>query len=83
MLGARDRAEQQRPRFETAEMVPVALLRRVHGEQVQGARGDQPQHLRTLQVEAVESGAVDRRPHRAERAEDDVALVNRRHLIAP
>lgn len=68
-------------------MVPVPLLRGVHREQVHRSRGDQPQDLRAFQIETVESGAVHRCAHAAERAEDEVpfvhTLVNRGHLIAP
>ncbi len=83
VLGSSDRAEQQRARLKSAEVVPVALLHGVHREQVDGARRDQPQHLRAFEVEAVGSGAVDRRAQVSQRAEDQVALVNGRHLSAP
>ncbi len=86
VLGSRHRAEQQRSRLQPAEVVPVALLGGVHREQVQGAGRDQPQYLRTLQVQTVEPGAVDPRAQRAERAHDEVALVpllHCRHLTAP
>lgn len=74
MLGSRDRAEQQRARFEAAEVVPVALLGGVDREQVHGAGHDQPQHVRPFEVQAGEAGAVDRGAHAAERAEHVVAL---------
>ncbi len=63
----------------------MALLAGVDREQVDGARRDQPQHLRALQVQAVEPGAVDTRAHLPERGEDEVALMslNGRHLTAP
>ncbi|MGC0379296.1 hypothetical protein RKD28_006812 [Streptomyces sp. SAI-229] len=67
-------------------MVPVPLLLRVHREQVHGAGRDQPQHLRPVQVQLPEPGAVDRGAQRAERAQDDVAalpLLHGSHLIAP
>ncbi len=67
-------------------MMPVALLFGVHREQVHGAGHDQPQHLRPLQVQPPEPGAVDRRAQRSERAQDEVAalpLVHGCHLNAP
>lgn len=67
--------------------MPVALLDGIDREQVHGTRRHQPEDLRSFQIEAAEAGAVDRRSHAAERAEDEVslacALVNRGHLIAP
>ncbi len=86
VLGAGDRAEQQRARLQPAQVVPVALLGGVHRVQVQGAGRDQPQHLRTLQVQAAQTGAVEPRAERAERPEDEVAvepLLDSRHLTAP
>jgi hypothetical protein len=85
VLGAGDRTEQQGTRLQPAQVVPVALLPGVHREQVDGTRRDQPQHLRALQVEAVEPGAVDARAHLPERVEDEVTLVslNGRHFTAP
>lgn len=63
--------------------MPVALLLRVHREQVERARRDQPQHLRTLQVQAAETGAVDPHPQLSQRADDDVVHGSGRHLTAP
>lgn len=84
MLGPGDRAEQQRARFEAAQVVPVALLDGVDREQVQGAGGHQPQGLRAFEVQAGVAGAVQGRAHGAERTEDEVALLGYgRHLIAP
>ena len=74
MLRARDRTEQQRARFEAAEVVPVAVLDRVDREQVHGAGGDEPQHVRAFEVQPGEAGAVDRGAHAAECGEHVVAL---------
>jgi hypothetical protein len=83
VLGSGDRAQQQGPRLQAAQVVPVALLFGVHREQVQGARRDQPQHLRAFQVEAAEARAVDPRAHLPQCGDDDVALGYGRHLNAP
>jgi hypothetical protein len=73
--GALDRAEEQRARFEPAEEVPVALFRRVDGEQVQGTAHDEPHHLRPFQVQAAQAGGVDGRAETAERVEHRVGLL--------
>ncbi len=75
MLRALDRAEQQGARFEAAEEVPVPLLRRVDGEQVEGSAGDEPQHVRALQGHAAQTGAVDGRAEAAQRVGHRVELA--------
>lgn len=91
VLGSLHRAEQQCAGFEAAEEVPVALRRRVHREQVEGAAHDEPQHLRPLQGEAAQTGAVDLLAEAAESGQDRVVperarvgeTVCGRHLSAP
>ena len=83
VLGSWHRAQDQRARLQAAEVVPVALLYGVHREQVEAAGRDQPQHLRALQVEPGQARAVDVGAHGAEGAENQVAFVCGRHLIAP
>ncbi len=83
VLRPRDGAEQQRARLQPAQVVPVALLPGVDREQVHRAGRHQPQHLRAFEVQAVEPRAVDARAHPAERVENEVALVDGRHLTAP
>lgn len=88
MLRALDRAEQQRARFEPAEEVPVPLGHRVDREQVERAADHEPQHLRPVQREAAQAGAVDVLPEPAERAHDRIGAglgdgVYGGHLSAP
>lgn len=87
VLRALDRPEQQRPRFEPAQEVPVPLRDGVHREQVERAPDDEPQDLRPLQREAAHAGAVHRGAQRAERGGHLVArgvlLVRVRHVSAP
>ncbi len=82
---SRDRTQQRRARLQTPQVVPVALLRGVDGEQVHRAGDHEPQHLRPLQVEPAGPGAVDARAQRAQRPEDQVAVFfpHGRHLSAP
>jgi hypothetical protein len=75
VLGAFDRAEQQRPRFEAAEEVPVPLLGGVDREQIQGPAHHEPQHLRPLQRQAAQTGAVDGRAKAAQCVGHRVALA--------
>ncbi len=83
VLRSGDRAEQQRARLKPADVMPLALLHGVHRVQVERAGRDQPQHLRTFEVEAGLPGQVETRPHLPERGQDDIALGYGRHLNAP
>lgn len=83
VLGARDRAQQQRARLHPAQVVPVALLGGVHREQVERPGRHQPEHLRPLQIQPVQPGAVDPRTQRAEGAQHQITVVRGRHLTAP
>lgn len=85
------RAEQQRARLETAEEVPVPLLGGVDREEIQRPADDEPQHLRPLQRQAAQPGAVDGRAEAAQRVGHRVDLarsrdrgrVNGCHVSAP
>lgn len=66
-MRAGDRSEQEGARFETAEEVPVPFLDGVDREEVERSAGDEPQHMRALQGNAAQAGAVDGRAEAAQR----------------
>ncbi|TQK50865.1 hypothetical protein FBY35_1225 [Streptomyces sp. SLBN-118] len=91
MPGALDRAQQERARLQAAQEVPVALLGGVDGEEIQGPADHEPQHVRPLQLQTAQTGAVDGRAQTAQGMGHRVALarshdrrrVNGCHVSAP
>ncbi len=72
VLRALDRAQDEGPRLQTAQEVPVPLLRGVHREEVEGAAHDEPQDLRPFQRQTPQPGAVDRLAEASQRCDDRV-----------